>query len=112
VVSHWRRGSHGGMGAAARWRDAGDGGCLASDEGRGRGRDCGPLGPSGPGDRVGWGGGVGLGWPAGKDRKVAGPVEEGRARGGRVERVGQTDWPKRAKWEKVFGSDFKWALVQ
>jgi hypothetical protein len=25
---------------------------------------------------------------------------------------GQAGWPERAKREKVFGSDFKWALVQ
>jgi hypothetical protein len=47
-------GSHGGLGAAARRRDAGDGSYLALDGGRGRGWDRGPLGPSGPGGQVGW----------------------------------------------------------
>jgi hypothetical protein len=46
----------------------------------------------------GLGGGVGLGWPAGQGRKMAGHEEAG--------------WAKRAKREEVFGSDFKWALVQ
>jgi hypothetical protein len=44
---------------------------------------------------------------------VAGLVEEGRgARGGRAGREGEAGWPELAKREKVFGSDFKWALVQ
>jgi hypothetical protein len=47
-------GSHGGLGAAARRCDAGDGGYLASDGGRGRGRNRGLLGLSGPGGQVGW----------------------------------------------------------
>jgi hypothetical protein len=69
------------------------------------------------GKRAGWpsglGGGVGLGWPVGQGRKVAGPVEEGRgARGGWAGREGQAGWAERVKREEVFGSDFKWALVQ
>jgi hypothetical protein len=71
-------GSHGGLGAGARQRDADDDGCLASDGGRGRGWDRGPLGLSRPRGQVGWAVvSVWAGWQA-KAEKVAGQVEEGR----------------------------------
>jgi hypothetical protein len=61
----------------------------------------------------GLGGGVGLSWPAGQGQNVAGSVEEGRgARGGQAGREGQVGWAEQVKREEVFGSDFKWALVQ
>jgi hypothetical protein len=56
----------------------------------------------------GLGSGVGLGWPVGQGRKVAGPVEEGGTR--RPGWEGHTGWAERAKREEVFGLDFKWAL--
>jgi hypothetical protein len=50
------------------------------------------------------GGGVGLGWPAGQGRKVAGPVEEGRgARGGRVEGRARPTGPNGPKRRKYLG---------
>jgi hypothetical protein len=58
-------GSHGDPGAAARQREAGDDGCLASNKGRGQGQDRGPLGPSGLRSQVGRGG-VGFGWLVGQ----------------------------------------------
>jgi hypothetical protein len=36
------------MAAWVQWHEAGDSGCLASDGGKGRGRDHGLIGPSGP----------------------------------------------------------------
>jgi hypothetical protein len=106
-------GSHGGLGAAARRCDASDGGYLASDGGRGRGQNRGLLGLSGPGGQVGWAVvSVRVGRQAKAEKWLGRLRRGGGARGGWVGREGQAGWAERVKREEVFGSDFKWALVQ
>jgi hypothetical protein len=82
-------GNHGGSGAAARWHEASGDSCLASDGGRGQGRDRGLLGPSGSG------GGGGFCWVHFHSRETTCPKDAGACS---RERAGLAKWSKPWEW--------------